>query len=412
MDKPEHSAAAEGPLSGIRVVEIASMYTGPMAAQYLGDMGADVIKVEEPKGDLTRSMGPSKTDGMGAFFLTCNRNKRSVVLDLKRPEARHALRRIILTADIVITSVRAASAERIGISYEQVKEYAPAIIYCHGVGYSEKGPYAGRPAYDDVIQAVSGLASMQTVLAGQPRYVPSILGDKIAGMHLAYAAVLALVHRLRTGEGQQVSVPMFETLAAFNLVEHLWGHSFEPPLAPMGYVPVSQAARHPYATTDGFVAVLPYSDAQWRRFFQLAGESELIDDPRLTTFKARQQNIHYSWDVVEHLVATKSTQEWLDILAAEDIPYAPVNTLEDLVHDPHLEKVGFWTRMTDGTGEPLLTPNNPLSLPASPPAIRRGPPQLGQHTTEVLAECRATATGHRAIADSADQSIAVRTSTR
>jgi crotonobetainyl-CoA:carnitine CoA-transferase CaiB-like acyl-CoA transferase len=288
---------------------------------------------------------------------------------------------------MVVTSVRSAAAERIGLSYEQVRAYAPAVIYCHGLGYSDGGPYSGRPAYDDVIQAASGLASLQTVVAGKPRYMPAILADKVAGMHLAYAAVLALVHRLRTGVGQKVSVPMFETLAAFNLIEHLWGHTFQPPVAPMGYVPVSSAARHPYATSDGYISVLPYSDPQWRRFFELAGQPELIDDPRLTTFATRQRNIHYSWSVIEELVSRKSTQEWLDVLAKEDIPYAPVNSLEDLVTDPHLAEVGFWEQMEDGSGEQLLTPGNPLGLPASPPAIRRGPPRLGQHTREVLSGC-------------------------
>lgn len=379
--------AADGPLSGFRVIEVASMYVAPLAAQYLGDMGADVIKVESPKGDLTRSMGPNKADKMGSFFLTANRNKRSVVLDLKRAEARDALRELVAGSDLLMTSVRSAAAERIGISYEQVRAYAPGIVYCHGLGYSDGGPYSGRPAYDDVIQAASGLASMQTVIAGQPRYVPTILADKIAGVHLAYAGVLGLMHRLRTGEGQKVSVPMFETLAAFNLVEHMWGYVFQPPTAPMGYVPVSSAARHPYATADGYISILPYSDSQWRRFFELVGQPERIEDPRLTTFAARQQNIHYSWNVVESLVPTKSTQEWLDVLAKEDIPYAPVNSLEDLVHDPHLAEVGFWEQMTDGTGEQLLTPGIPLGLPASPPAIRRGPPRLGQHTYEVLGDC-------------------------
>ncbi len=384
-DPPVSGSIDDGPLAGIRVIELASMYVAPMATQYLGDMGADVIKVESPSGDLTRSMGPSKSDGMGAFFVSCNRNKRSIVLDLKSPPALAVLRKLIAESDVVVTSIRGEAAHRLGISYEQIQVYAPAIVYCHGVGYAEGGPYSGRPAYDDVIQAASGLASMQTIIAGVPRYMPTILADKVAGMHLAYAAVLALFHRERTGRGQKVVVPMLETLAAFNLIEHLWGHSFEPPLAAMGYVPVSQAARHPFATADGFLSVLPYSDKQWKRFFELAGEPELSADPRLATFGARQQNIHFSWQVIERLTATKSTADWIEILGVEDIPHAPVNTLEGLLEDPHLTKIGFWRHMTDGTGEQLLTPMNPLDLQGSAPSIRLGPPALGQHTNDVLA---------------------------
>ena len=375
------------PLEGIRVLEIASMIFGPLAGQYLGDMGADVIKLEPPEGDLTRSIGPSRSPLMGAFFLTSNRSKRSIVVDLKKPEGQEILQRLISKTDVLLHSLRTPAANRLGLDYTALAKTHPGLVYCHVTGYGDDGLYAGRPAYDDIIQAASGLADLQSVIAGQPRFMPTILADKVSGVHAAYAVVLALMHRLRTGEGQQVDVAMFETMAAFNMMEHQWGHVFEPPQGTMGYAPVSTASRRPYKTKDGFLALLPYSDSNWRRFFELAGEPQIMDDPRFTTFAARQKHFREVWDEIERQVARKTNAQWLELLSNDDIPFSVVNRLEDLTNDPHLKSVNFWSITDHPTEGALRMPANPVRMSASPPEVTRLQPTLGQHSAEILREC-------------------------
>ena len=375
------------PLEGIRVLEIASMIFGPVAGQYLGDMGAEVIKLEPPEGDLTRSIGPRRSPKMGAFFLTSNRSKRSIVVDLKRPQGIEILRKLVAKTDVLLHSMRTPAATRLGLDYTALAAANPALVYCHVTGYSDEGLYGGRPAYDDIIQAASGLAMLQTVIAGQPRFIPTIVADKISGVHAAYAIVLALMHKLRTGEGQQVEVPMFETMAAFNMLEHQWGHVFEPPVGDMGYLPVATAARRPYKTLDGYLALLPYSDAHWNSFFKLAGEPKIMLDERFATFAARQKHFRAVWDEIERQVARKSNAEWLTLLTPQDIPFSVVNKLEDLTTDPHLESVKFWEIAEHATEGLLRFPRNPIGMSASPPGITRLPPNLGEHSAEVLREC-------------------------
>lgn len=374
------------PLEGIRVLEIASMIFGPVAGQYLGDMGADVIKLEPPEGDLTRSIGPRRSPKMGAFFLTSNRSKRSIVVDLKRPEGRAILLKLVAKTDVLLHSMRTPAANRLGMDYQTLSAANPGLVYCHLTGYGDDGLYAGRPAYDDIIQAASGLAMLQTVVAGQPRFIPTIVADKISGVHAAYGIVLALMHRARTGEGQQVDVAMFETMAAFNMLEHQWGHVFEPPVGDMGYLPVATAARRPYKTKDGFLALLPYSDAHWNSFFGLAGETQIMLDERFATFAARQKHFRDVWDEIERQVARKTNAEWLALLSPQDIPFSVVNTLEDLTTDPHLASVKFWEMMEHPTEGLLRMPRNAISMSATPPEITRLPPNLGEHSTEILRE--------------------------
>jgi crotonobetainyl-CoA:carnitine CoA-transferase CaiB-like acyl-CoA transferase len=375
------------PLEGIRVLEIASMIFGPIAGQYLGDMGAEVIKLEPPEGDLTRSIGPRRSPKMGAFFLTSNRSKRSIVVDLKKPEGREILQRLIGKTDVLLHSMRTSAANRLGLDYATLAAKHPSLIYCHVTGFSDEGPYGGRPAYDDIIQAASGLAMMQKILNGEPRYVPTIIADKISGVHAAYAIAMALIHKLRTGEGQKVDVSMFETITAFNMLEHQWGHAFEPPIGAMGYESVITAARRPYKTLDGYLALLPYSDLHWQRFFELAGQAQIMQDPRFATFAARQKNVRLVWDEIEAQVARKTNSEWLVLLNAEDIPFSVVNRLEDLPNDPHLNAIDFWKIMEHPTEGSLRLPMNPLRMSASPPEITRLPPCLGEHSAEVLREC-------------------------
>lgn len=377
---------AAGPLHGITVLECASIVLGPMTAQYLGDMGADVIKIEPPEGDLTRSIGPRRHDRMGSFFLSNNRNKRSVILDLKQPEAREILLQLVGGADVFLHSIRSGAASRLGLDYERLAARKPDLVYCQVKGFSDQGPYGGKPAYDDVVQSLCGLAMLQTVVAGQPRYMPSIFADKVTAVHAAYAISLALLHRERTGAGQAVNVAMFETMAAFNMIEHIWGYAFEPPLASMGYEPVSTASRRPFPTLDGYLSFLPYSDSAWHRFFELIGRSDVMGDERFATFAGRQRNVRLVWQEIADQIAKKTTAEWVAILEKEDIPFAPVQSLEDLIDDPHLVQTGFWDIVDDPLEGRLRFPANPLALSASPPSLRRLPPQLGEHTAEVLTQ--------------------------
>lgn len=380
------AGAGQGPLAGIRVLDLASVIMGPVAAQHLADMGADVIKVEAPEGDLTRSIGPRRSGDMGAVFITCNRNKRSVVLDLKQPHAREVLYRMVTGSDVLIHSIRTGPATRLGLEYEALRRHNERLVYCHVKGYSDEGAYAGQPAFDDTMQAESGLAMLQTVVAGEPRYFPSSIVDKICAIHAAYAVTLALFERERSGRGQEIELPMFETISAFNLTEHLWGEAFQPPLGPMGYESVRKGVRRPYATRDGYLAFLPYSDAHWHKFFRLVGRPELVDDPRFGSFDARMQNYDAVFGFVKDTLHERTTAEWVKLFGDQDIPMAAVNELEDLLEHPHLHSVGFWKSAQHPTEGTLRLASNPIGLKRPPAALRRLAPRLGEHTREVLHE--------------------------
>ncbi len=374
-----------GPLDGIRILDLTAVILGPMAAQYLGDMGADVIKIEPPEGDITRSIGARRSEGMGALFLASNRNKRSVVLDLKRGEDRAALLALAGDCDVLLHSIRTASAARLGLSYEALAARNPRLVYCHVKGFSDHGTYGGRPAYDDIVQALSGLAMLQAVAAGEPRYVPSIIADKITAVHAAYAITLALFARERTGRGQSVGVPMLETMVALNAAEHLGGCVFEPPEGKMGYEPLRQGLRRPFKTRDGWLCALPYTDTNWRRFFELTARPDLAADPRFTTQRGRQANLAIVLGELAKQLTARTSAEWIRLLSDADIPCAVVNNLEDLLNDPHLASIDFWRKIEHPTEGMLRMPANPIEMSATPPTIRRLPPRLGEHTAEVLA---------------------------
>ena len=366
------------------------MIFGPLASQYLADMGAEVIKLEPPEGDLTRSIGPRQSPKMGAFFLSSNRNKRSIVVNLKTPKGKQVLQKLISQSDVLIHSLRSSAAQQLGVSYELCKANNPKIIFCHVSGYSENGLYAGRPAYDDIIQAASGLAMMQNVIAGVPRYIPTIIADKISGLHAAYGIVSAVLHRFRFDEGQEIQVPMFETISAFNMIEHQWGHAFSPAKAKMGYEPVSTASRRPYKTLDGYLSVLPYSDNHWLKFFELSGCPEKMQDTRFSTFASRQKNFRIVWDEIEYQIGLKSNQQWLALLKDSDIPFSVVNDIEDLINDPHLNSVDFWKILPHPTEGNLRFTKNPIEMSQSKTDMYRLPPLLGEHTQEILKELHFT----------------------
>lgn len=375
-----------GALAGIRIVELTTVVLGPWAAQMLGDMGADVIKVETLAGDSTRHMGPRRNPGMGSLFLATNRNKRSVALDLRDERGQEALDRIVATADVFLHNMRPRVSARLGFSYDRFRAVNRDIIYCETYGFQRDGPLADRPAYDDIIQAASGMADLQAVTAGEPRYVPTILADKTSSFQVVSSILAALLHRERGGSGQAIEVPMYEVLVDFLMVEHLYGACFEPPIAKMGYERLLNTMRKPYATQDGYLAVLPYSDENWGALLRIAGREELIDDPRFESLAARVAHSQEVYGILADIVADRTTDDWRRLLAASNVPYQEMNTKEDLLTDAQLEASGFWRIVEHPTEGRLRLANPPVRFSATPGDIRRLQPQLGEHTAVVLAE--------------------------
>jgi len=375
-----------GPLAGVRVLDVTTVVLGPWAAQTLGDMGADVIKVEPPEGDTTRRLGPARHPGMGAFYLACNRNKRSLVLDLKQTAGRAALLRLAATADVILHNFRPGPAARLGLEYEPFRAVNPRLVYCATYGFRARGPYGTKPAYDDVIQAAAGLASLQTPLVGEPRYMPTIVADKTSSLAVLSAVLSALFHRERTGEGQAIEVPMFETVVAYVMVEHLYGETFVPPIETAGYKRILNRWRRPFRTTDGYLAVVPYTDADWRAFFALAGRADLQADPRFRTLESRLANIEALYEELAKIIAGRSSAEWLEALDRASVPAMVGNTLETLLVDPQLEATGFWKIVEHPTEGTLRVPDIPTTYSRTPAEIRRLPPRLGEHSREVLRE--------------------------
>lgn len=375
-----------GPLSGIRILDLSSVIFGPLATQTLGDLGADVIKIEGADGDTTRYTGPSRTEAMAALFLGVNRNKRSLVLDLKQRSARDALWRLIDSADVFIHSIRPQKIEKLGFSPEAVLERNPRIVYAGLYGYRSGGPYSGQPAYDDIIQGQSGAADLMARLVGEPRYTPAIIADKTCALVATYSVTAALLARERTGKGQFVEIPMFESMAAFNLAEHLFGHSFEPPLDQIGYTRVLAPWRRPYHTKDGYLCMLAYTDQQWRKFWTAVDRAELIDDPRFKTMANRSKNIAELYQLAGECLADRPTDEWLEILRELEIPCARINELENLEKDPHLQAVDFFKKAQHPTEGDIVMTDIPVRFSEDKAGINRLQPKLGEHSVEVLRE--------------------------
>lgn len=380
------SCPSSGPLSGLRILDLTSVFLGPFATQILGDNGADVIKVEAPEGDITRDIQPARSRGMGAVFLNANRNKRSLVLDLKKPAGRAALLRLVEGADVLVHSVRPEAMKRLGLAYEDCRAANPRIVYAAALGFRPNGPYSGKAAYDDIIQGLSGMVAMQAFTTGEPRYVPSSIVDKIVGVHLVYAISMALLHRERSGEGQQVEVPMLECMTGFNLLEHAAGMLFDPPLGEPGYARSRSPFRRPFATRDGHVCMLPYTTRHWQSFFRLMKRDDLVADPRVTDAARRSEAVDELYRMVAELVASWATAELLAALDEVDIPAGPVNGFADLYEDPHLAATGFIRRLDHPTEGRLALAENPIGFSRTPGAIRRLAPRLGEHSVELLRE--------------------------
>jgi crotonobetainyl-CoA:carnitine CoA-transferase CaiB-like acyl-CoA transferase len=376
-----------GPLAGVRVIELTSVVLGPWACQILADMGADVIKVEPPNGDSNRQLGAARHPGMAALYLTCNRNKRSVVLDVKQPAGREAVLDLVRTADVFIHNNRPQVMTKLGLDYPALQPVNPMLIYCGSYGYGRSGPYGSKGALDDSIQSIAGIAMLNQMVLGEPRYLPTIIADKTTAITVVYGVLAALFARERNGHGQELEVPMFETMVSYVMAEHLWGMTFEPPLGPPGYVRLMSIHRRPYRTRDGYVAILPYMNAHWDTFCEVAGHPELRDDPRFRTMGDRTRNIDDTYAETAKIMATRTTQQWLDLFAPTSVPINRVNTLGDLADDPHLVETGFWKTVEHPTEGQLRTTAFPVSFSGTPADVtRRHAPRLGEHTRELLEE--------------------------
>jgi crotonobetainyl-CoA:carnitine CoA-transferase CaiB-like acyl-CoA transferase len=375
-----------GPLTGLKVLDMTQFILGPVATQILGDMGADIIKIESPEGDPNRFIGPSRAEGMAALYMGMNRNKRSAVLNLKNPLGKDALYRMVKECDVFLHSLRPDAAERLGVSYSDIRALNPSIIYASAPGYRSDGPRRNRPAYDDVIQGQSGIAGMNFLANGQPRYFPTVLADKFCGYVLASSISMALFHRERTGEGQSVEVPMLETMLSFNLIEHLWTGNFDEPMGPLGYERALMPHRRPMATLDGHICLMATTDSQWEKLFSALERPDLKSDPRFLTVSSRSAHFPELYGAVGESIATQTTAHWQERLDIADIPNAPVAKLADLPSDPYLVETGYFHRYSHATAGPLVTTSIPVKFSTTPGQLRQPPPTLGEHTHEILKE--------------------------
>jgi crotonobetainyl-CoA:carnitine CoA-transferase CaiB-like acyl-CoA transferase len=386
--KKSRKTAVSGPLAGIRIVDMTTVLMGPYATQILADYGADVIKVEPPEGDIMRHAGPMRNPRMGPMFFQANRNKRSVVLDIKTAGGRDALKRLCATADVFVCNVRPAALRRLGLGPADIRAGNPRLVHLSLIGFGEGGPYSGRPAYDDLIQ---GLAAIPATIRrqagkGEPRYAPLTMADHIVGLNAVHVILAALMERERSGQGQTIELPMFETLAQFVLSDHFGGRAFEPPIGPPGYNRLLAPDRRPYATRDGHICILVYTDRHWKAFFRIIGKPEQFHDDRFRNAAARSRYFAEAYVLMAEVLATRTTAEWLAIFQEADIPAVPMHDLDSLIDDPHLAAVGFFQTMEHPTEGRIRLVGIPSRWSRSRLAIERHPPGLGEHTNEVLRE--------------------------
>ena len=376
-----------GPLAGLRVIDLTSVVMGPYATQFLGDFGADVVKVEAPAGDLIRSIGPSRHPDMGPMFLNANRSKRSIAINLKSPEGKALLLRLCKDADVLVYNVRPAAMARLGLSFEEVSAVNPRIIYAGLYGYGQDGPYAARPAYDDLIQGGATVAHLfRSSGSADPRYIPSAVADRVVGLMALSAILAAVVARQTTGKGQRVDVPMFESMVSFILSDHLGGLSYDPPLDRGGYARQLAPNRRPLKTANGHVCALIYTDDHWRRFLTEIGEPERMDDPRFGSFRGRNGNydVVYAW-LLEKF-ETRTSEDWIALLDRIDVPVMAMHDFESIMQDPHLQAVNFFRHVTHPTEGAMVSMANPVRMSDTPVDPPRLAPNFAEHTLEVLRE--------------------------
>ena len=381
---------ASGPLAGVLVVDVTAMVFGPYCTQIMADMGADVIKIEPPEGDNTRYISVGPEPGMSGVFVNVNRGKRSVVLDLRSDEGKTALRALTLEADVFIHSMRSKAIGKLGFGYEQVAALNPRIIYTNCYGYGRRGPNRDLPAYDDTIQAECGIPAVQEQLTGEANYVGTIMADKVAGLTALYATMMALFHRERTGEGQEVEVSMFETMASFMLVEHANGAMFDPPLGPAVYPRTVAPNRRPYRTSDGYIAALIYNDKQWNAFINAVQPPWAGD--LYATLERRARQIDTVYSLVAETLIQRTTGEWLALFRELEIPAAAMGTPAELFDNPHLNAVGLFETVDTPYGK-VRFPGVPTWFSRTPGRVAGPAPRLGADTAHVLEELGLAAPG-------------------
>lgn len=379
----DNKPRGSGPLSGVRVIDLTSMVFGPYATQIMADMGADVIKVEPPSGDATRYISVGPTPDMAGVFVNVNRGKRSIVLDLQSDDGKAALRALLEQADIFIHSMRSKAIAKLGFDYDSVTKLNPSIVYTNCYGYGREGPERDQPAYDDTIQAECGLTAVQQMLTGEANYVGTIVADKVAGLTALYATMMALFHRERTGEGQEVEIGMFETMASFMLVEHANGAMFDPPLGPAHYPRVVGRNRKPYRTKDGHVSALIYNDKHWSLFVDAV--KPVWVGPEMATLNERARQIDRIYGLLAETFLERTTAEWLELLRKLGIPAAPLRTPDELFDNPHLNAVGFFETVDSPQGK-VRFPGVPTTFSATPGKVHGPAPRLGEHTEQVCEE--------------------------
>jgi crotonobetainyl-CoA:carnitine CoA-transferase CaiB-like acyl-CoA transferase len=376
-----------GPLRGITILDLTTVLMGPYATQILADMGADVIKVESPEGDIVRQLGPGRSNGMGGMFLNANRGKRSIVIDLKQAEGRDALLRLAGQAHAIVYNVRPQAMARLGLGYEALAATNPAILYVGLFGYGQTGPYAAKPAYDDLIQGASGIPTLIAMAGGgTPRYVPITVADRVVGLKAVNAILGGLMHQQRTGIGQRIDVPMFEEMAEFVLIDHLGGLTYDPPLDHGGYARLLSSHRRPYQTSDGHICALIYNDKQWKSFFDAIGQPEMLEQPRFATHAARHAHIDEIYQEVGRIFLTRTTAEWRALLERADIPVMPMHTLESILEDPHLDAVGFFKIMEHPVEGRIRQMRVPSTWSETQPEPGGPAPTFGQHGRDILRE--------------------------
>lgn len=374
-------------LKGLRVVDLSTIVLGPYATQFLGDFGADVIKVEAQGGDVFRAVRPGRTDDLGVGFLNFNRNKRSIAVDLKQPEGKEILHKLVAQADVLVHNMRGKSAQDLGADYATLKAINPKLVYCAAPGFASTGPDAQSPAYDDIIQARSGLAALNADADGAPQFVRTIACDKVVGLHLALAVVSGVVQQLRTGEGCNIEVPMLESMTAFVMAEHLAGHTLQPAEGELGYDRLMSKNRKPYKTQNGYVAIMPYNTKHWQRFFGLVGREDLAAAEWVTDSVMRSQHIDELYTLVAEIAPSRSSEAWLADLAELDIPCSPINAMADLAEDPQLKASNWLQSHKDdvrGEYQSLKTPflvHSDSAISEDLPA-----PQLGEQGAAILAQ--------------------------
>ncbi len=378
---------AGGPLEGVRVLDLTSVVVGPLATQIMADHGADVIKIEALTGDIVRTLaGHGVTDNMSGKFLHLNRNKRSIALDLKQDAAHGALMRLIEGADVLIWNMRPPAMARLGLTYEEVRQVNPRIIYCGMFGFGQDGRYREKPAYDSIIQGSAGIAALHHRVTGEPRYLPMVIADRTVGLIAVQMILMALYQRTRTGEGQAIEIPMFENVVKSVLEEHMYLKTFEPPLGPTGDPRLLDAEARPLATRDGWICIAGNTDAQAFAIFDAIGRPELKTDPRFSSVSARFKNTPEYYRIRAEGLRQKTTAEWLTIFDATDVPAMPFQTLDDLMEDPHLKDVGFFQLVEHPTEGRIRNIRLPNKLSGGVRRDFRAAPKIGEHSLEILRE--------------------------